>query len=309
MTTKRDRAIVVSALKHAAPYIRLFKGKVFVIKVGGEVFADPALTTALVEQVGILHQVGIRTVLIQGGGPQSTELAAALGLDTEFVEGRRVTNSDSLNVATMILNGQINTKILACCRDLQIPAVGISGVDAGLIRAHKRPPVEREGEEAIDYGFVGDIDSVEADILRKQLDNGLMPVVSPLSCDESGVLLNINADTVAAAIAAELNAEKLILVTGATGILEDIDDPSSLISYIDRTHLQQLKDDGVLADGMLPKAAAINAAIKNGVQRVHVISYKLPDSILLEVFTNEGTGTLVVDDIAALSPEEQGDES
>ncbi|MDH3620150.1 MAG: acetylglutamate kinase [Gammaproteobacteria bacterium] len=309
MTTKRDRAIVVSALKHAAPYIRLFKGKVFVIKVGGEVFADPALTSALVEQVGILHQVGIRTVLIHGGGPQSTELAAALGLDTEFIEGRRVTNSDSLNVATMILNGQVNTKILACCRDLQIPAVGISGVDAGLIRAHKRPPVEREGKDAIDYGFVGDIDSVEADILRKQLDNGLMPVVSPLSCDESGVILNINADTVAAAIAAELNAEKLILVTGATGILEDINDPSSLISYIDRTHLKQLKDDGVLADGMLPKAAAINAAIKNGVQRVHVISYKLPDSILLEVFTNEGTGTLVVDDIAALSPEEQGDES
>ena len=309
MTTKRDRAIVVSALKHAAPYIRLFKGKVFVIKVGGEVFADPALTKALVEQVGILHQVGIRTVLIHGGGPQSTELAAALGLDTQFIEGRRVTNSDSLNVATMILNGQVNTKILACCRDLQIPAVGISGVDAGLIRAHKRPPVQREGEDAIDYGFVGDIDSVEADILRKQLDNGLMPVVSPLSCDESGVLLNINADTVAAAIAAELSAEKLILVTGATGILEDVDDPSSLISYIDRTRLQQLKDDGVLADGMLPKAAAINAAIKNGVQRVHVISYKLPDSILLEVFTNEGTGTLVVDDIAALSPEEQGDES
>ena len=309
MTTKRDRAIVVSALKHAAPYIRLFKGKVFVIKAGGEVFADPALATALVEQVGILHQVGIRTVLIHGGGPQATKLAAELGLDTQFVEGRRVTDSGSLNVATMILNGQINTRILACCRDLQIPAVGISGVDAGLIRAHKRPPVEREGEEAIDYGFVGDIDSVDADILRKQLDNGLMPVVSPLSCDESGTLLNINADTVAAAIAAELDADKLILVTGATGILEDINDPSSLISYIDRKHLKQLKDDGVLADGMLPKAAAIDAALDNGVQRVHVISHKLPDSILLEVFTNEGTGTLVVDDIAALTPEEQGDES
>ena len=309
MTTKRDRAIVVSALKHAAPYIRLFKGKVFVIKVGGEVFADPILTRALVEQVGILHQVGIRTVLIHGGGPQSTALAAALGLDTEFVEGRRVTDGDSLNVATMILNGQVNTKILACCRDLQIPAVGISGVDAGLIRAHKRPPVEREGKDTIDYGFVGDIDSVDADILRKQLDNGLMPVVSPLSCDESGVLLNINADTVAAAIAAELDAEKLILVTGATGILEDISDPTSLISYIDRKRMKQLKDDGVLADGMLPKAAAIDSAIKNGVQRVHVISYKLADSILLEVFTNEGTGTLVVDDIAALTPEEQGDDS
>ncbi len=309
MTSKRDRAIVVSALKHAAPYIRLFKGKVFVIKAGGEVFADPAQASALVEQVGILHQVGIRTVLIHGGGPQSTQLASDLGFDTQFVEGRRVTDSDSLNVAMMILNGQINTRILATCRDLQIPAVGISGVDAGLIRAHKRPPVEREGEETVDYGFVGDIDSVDADILRKQLDNGLMPVVSPLSCDESGTLLNINADTVAAAIAAELDAEKLILVTGATGILEDINDPGSLISYIDRKHLKELKEKGVLADGMLPKAAAIDAAIANGVQRVHVISHKLPDSILLEVFTNEGTGTLVVDDIGALSPEEQGEES
>ena len=308
MTSKRDRAIVVSALKHAAPYIRLFKGKVFVIKVGGEVFADRALTNALVEQVGILHQVGIRTVLIHGGGPQSTELAKALGIDTKFIEGRRVTDSDSLSVATMILNGQVNTRILATCRDLQIPAVGISGVDAGLIRAHKRPPVEGKDGSSVDYGFVGDIDSVEADILRKQLDNGLMPVVSPLSCDESGNILNINADTVAAAIAAELDAEKLILVTGASGILEDINDPGSLISYIDRKHLKELKEKGILADGMLPKAAAIDAAIENGVQRVHVISYKLPDSILLEVFTNEGTGTLVVDDINALTPEEQGEE-
>ncbi len=305
MTSQRDRAIVVSALKHAAPYIRLFKGKVFVIKAGGEIFADPALTTALVEQVGILHQVGIRTVLIHGGGPQSTQLAAALGLDSTFVEGRRVTDSESLNVATMILNGQINTRILAACRDLQIPAVGISGVDAGLIRAHKRPPVEGKDGKTVDYGFVGDIDAVDADILRKQLDNGLMPIVSPLSCDESGTLLNINADTVAAAIAAELSADKLILVTGATGILEDVDDPASLISYIDRRHLKELRDKGVLADGMLPKAAAIDSAIRNGVQRVHVISYKLADSILLEVFTNEGTGTLVVDDINVLTPEEQ----
>jgi len=309
MTSKTERAIVVSALKHAAPYIRLFKGKVFVIKVGGEVFADPVLTSALVEQVGILHQVGIRTVLIHGGGPQSTKLATALGFDTKFVEGRRVTDSDSLSVATMILNGQINTRILATCRDLQIPAVGISGIDAGLIRAHKRPPVLGKDGESVDYGFVGDIDSVEADILKKQLDNGLMPVVSPLSCDEKGVILNINADTVAAAIAAELDAEKLILVTGATGILEDINDPGSLISYIDRKRLKELKEKGIIADGMLPKAAAIDAAIKNGVQRVHVISYKLPDSILLEVFTNEGTGTLVVDDINALTPEEQGEET
>lgn len=305
MTSKQDRAIVVSALKHAAPYIRLFKGKVFVIKVGGEVFVETDRTNALMEQVGILHQIGIRVVLVHGGGPQSTELASALGLNTTFVDGRRVTDGESLNVATMVLNGQINTRILATCRDLQIPAVGISGVDAGLIRAHKRPPVERKDDTTVDYGYVGDIDSVDADILCKQLDNGLMPVVSPLSCDESGVILNINADTVAAAIAAELNAEKLILATGAAGILEDVDDPSSLISYIDRAALQKLRESGSLADGMLPKADAIDAAIANGVQRVHIISSRVPDSILLEVFTNEGTGTLVVDDIGALTPAEQ----
>jgi len=305
MSSKKDRAIIVSALKHAAPYIRLFKGKVFVIKAGGEIFADVDKGRALVEQVGILHQVGIRVVLVHGGGPQSTELASALGLNTTFIDGRRVTDGESLDVATMVLNGQINTRILATCRDLQIPAVGISGVDAGLIRAHRRPPVERDDKSTVDYGFVGDIDSVDADILRKQLDNGLMPVVSPISCDESGTILNINADTVAAAIAAELDAEKLILATGAAGILEDANDPGSLISYIDRKALQKLRDSGSLTDGMLPKAAAIDAAIANGVQRVHIISSKLPDSILLEVFTNEGTGTLVVDDIGALTPAEQ----
>jgi acetylglutamate kinase len=306
--TSKDRAIVVSALKHAAPYIRLFKGKVFVLKAGGEIFVDPVQTRALMEQVGLLHHFGIRVVLIHGGGPQSTKLATALGLDTTFIDGRRVTDGPSLDVATMVLNGQINTRVLAACRDLQIPAVGISGVDAGLIRAHRRPPVERAGDTSVDYGFVGDIDSVEADILVKQLDNGLMPVVSPLSCDESGNILNINADTVAAAIAAELGAEKMILLTGAPGILEDINDPQSLISYIDRAELDRLKSEGKLADGMLPKAAAIDAALANGVSRVHVISYKVPDSLLLEVFTNEGTGTLVVNDIAALTPAEQGDE-
>jgi len=305
MSSNRDRAVVVSALKHAAPYIRMFKRKVFVLKAGGEIFADSALAHALMEQIGLLYQVGIRVVLVHGGGPQSTQLASALGMETQFVDGRRVTDADALAVSTMVLNGQINTDILAICRELDIPAVGISGVDAGLIRAHRRPPVQLDGGDAVDYGYVGDIESVDASVLQKQLDNGLMPVVSPLSCDPSGTLLNINADTVAAAIAAELNAEKLILATGAAGILEDRDDPQSLVSYLDRNGLQKLRAEGKLADGMLPKAAAIDTAIANGVNRVHVISYKMPDSLLLEVFTNEGTGTLVVSDIAALTTAEQ----
>lgn len=308
MIARTEQTIAVRALKNATPYIRMFKGKVFVIKAGGGVFEDLESTRELMEQVAILHQVGIKVVLVHGGGPQLTELSDALGLPTRMVQGRRITDEKSIEVSAMVLNGLINTRILAICRDLAIDAVGISGVDAGLITAHKRPPVKVEGNgpEPVDFGFVGDIDSVDADVLRKQLDNGLMPVVSPLSADSNGVLLNINADTVAAAIGAALSAEKLILCTGSPGILERLDDPSSVISYTDLKGLKQLRENGNLSDGMLPKATAIEAAIRGGVRRVHVISYDVPDSVLAEVFTNEGTGTLIVADINALSAAEQG---
>lgn len=307
MQNTDNRDIVVAALKHAAPYIRMFKRKIFVLKAGGEVFANPDSTRGLIRQIAILHQVGIGVVLVHGGGQQSTELAEELGIESEFIEGRRVTDRRALEVSSMVLNGKINTDILAACREIDLPAVGISGVDAGLIRAHRRPPVETEGPESglVDYGFVGDIDSVNTDVLRAQIDSGLMPVISPLSADASGTLLNINADTVAAALAAAVNAEKLILITGAPGILEDSRDPRSLVSYIDLSGLQRLRDAGSLAAGMLPKATAIEAAIKGGVPRVHIISFKLPDTLLLEVFTNEGTGTLVVGNINTLSAEEQ----
>jgi acetylglutamate kinase len=206
----------------------------------------------------------------------------------------------------MALNGLINTRILAICRALDIEAIGLSGVDAGLIRAHRRPPVPIAGSgDTVDYGFVGDIDSVNFGVLVKLLENGLMPVVSPLSADINGTLLNINADTVAAAIGAALSAEKLLLCTGAPGILERVEDPSSVISYTDIQGLKRLRDQGSLKDGMLPKATAIENAIRGGVRRVHVISYRAADSLLAEIFTNEGTGTLVVADLKALSPAEQ----
>ena len=305
--SRPDPSIAVRALKSAAPYIRMYKNKVFVIKAGGAVFADEASTRGLIEQVAILHQVGIRTVLVHGGGPQLDQLQATLGIDTRMVDGRRVTDQKSIDVTAMALNGSINTRILAICRALDIEAIGVSGVDAGLIRAHKRPPVPLSpgSSEMVDYGFVGDIDSVNSAVIEKLLDNGLMPVVSPLSADSSGTLLNINADTVAAAIGGALSAEKLVLCTGANGILENVDDPSSVISYTDIAGLKRLRAQGCLKDGMLPKASAIENAIRGGVRRVHIISYKAPDSLLAEIFTNEGTGTLVVADLNALSPAEQ----
>jgi acetylglutamate kinase len=282
----------------------MYKGKVFVIKASGGVFGDPASTRALMEQVAILHQVGIRVVIVHGGGPQLTEVQESLGLEAKMVAGRRVTDAKSIEVTSMVLNGLVNTQILGICREVGINAVGVSGVDAGLIRAHKRPPVQVEGE-TVDYGFVGDIDLVDVKVLEQLLSDNTMPVVSPVSADDHGTLLNINADTVAAAIGAALKAEKLMLVTGAPGILESLEDPRSLVSYTDLAGLKKLKDQGSLKDGMLPKAKAIEDAIKGGVRRVHCISYKTPDSILAEVFTNEGTGTLIVEDITALSAAEK----
>jgi len=307
MTTRQntnERAIVITALRHALPYLRIFKNKVFVLKAGGDAFVTPESTRALMEQIGILHQVGIRVVLVHGGGPQSTALAKRLGLATQMVEGRRVTDAETLEVSTMVLNGEINTRIVAVCRALGIPAIGLSGVDGGLIKATKRPPVQVAGR-TVDYGYVGDILGIDTSILLKQLDNDLVPIVSPLSADDHGTLLNINADTVAAMIACELKAEKFVMATGTPGILDKLEDPRSLISYIDRAGLRRLREEGKISGGMLPKAAAIERALSGGVPRVHVISYAQADSLLLEVFTNEGTGTLVVNDTKALRPEEQ----
>jgi acetylglutamate kinase len=299
-----QRAAELAGLKHAAPYIRLFKGKVFVVKAGGEALETDGAIRGLLEQIEILSHVGIRVVLVHGGGTESSDLLRALGGEPRFVEGRRVTDDKALEVASMVLNGTVNTRILAAARGLGLPAVGLSGVDAGLIQARRRPPV-KVGDGLVDYGFVGDVVSVAPGVLASLLDAGVVPVVSPLSAADDGTLLNINADTVAAALAVGLRAEKLILLTGAPGVLERGDDPGSLVSYTDLEGLRRLRDQGGLTRGMLPKASAIESALRGGVRRVHILSWQTPDGLLAEVFTNEGVGTLVVEDIDALSPAEQ----
>ncbi len=303
-----QRFAELAGLRHAAPYIRLFKGKTFVVKVGGGALESEAATFDLLGQVEVLHHVGIRTVLVHGGGSESTALARALGAEPRFIEGRRVTDEQALAVATMVLNGSVNTRILAACRRLGLPAVGVSGIDAGLVQARRRPPVEvRQGEktEKVDYGFVGDVVSVSPGVLDTLLGAGMVPVVSPLSAADDGTLLNINADTVASALAVGLRAEKLILMTGATGVLERADDPGSLVSYTDLAGLRRLREQGGFVKGMLPKASAIESAVLGGVRRVHIVGADMPDSLLAEVFTNQGVGTMVVEDVGTLSPAEQ----
>lgn len=299
-----QRTAELAGLRHAAPYIRLFKGKTFVVKVGGAALEAEAAALELLGQVEVLHQVGIRVVLVHGGGSESTALARSLGTEPRFVEGRRVTDAQALAVAAMVLNGTVNTRILAACRRLGLPAAGVSGVDAGLVQARRRPPVQ-VGGQSVDYGFVGDVVSIKPGVLITLLDAGYVPVVSPLSAADDGTLLNINADTVASALAVGLQAEKLILLTGAPGVLERPGDPGSLVSYTDLAGLRRLREQGCLIEGMLPKASAIESAVRGGVARVHILAADPPDNLLAEVFTNEGVGTMVVENIGALTPAEQ----
>ena len=197
-------------MRAAAPYLRLYRDRVFVVKLGGEVLSRARRIEALVEQAGVLQALGVRVVIVHGGGPQSSELTKRLNHEPRMVAGRRVTSAEDLKVASYVLSGEVNTQLLAACRACGIPAVGLSGVDAGLIVAHRRPPVKMEGagDEPVDFGFVGDIDRVEPQVLQLALNEGLIPVVSPLSADREGGLLNINADTVAAALAVAIKAEK-----------------------------------------------------------------------------------------------------
>ena len=276
-------------LKQAIPYIRMYKGKTFVVKVGGRVVARKETLDAFVEDVCLLQQVGIRVVLVHGGGSQATELSKRLGLEPKMVDGRRVTDAQTLEVAKMVYAGTLNVDILATFRAHETNAVGLSGVDAGLVLAKKRPA------GAVDYGFVGDIESVDPKILTTLLDAGMTPVVACLGADAEGGVLNINADSVAEAVARTLKAEKLVIVTDTEGLLHDVGDATSLVSYADIEEVEAMKASGKLTGGMLPKVAACIRALKGGVRRTHVINGLKPGALLRETFTNAGCGTMIVE--------------
>jgi len=279
-------------LVRAAPHIALHRGQTFVIKLGGEPLAQRLHRRALARQVAAIHALGSRVVLVHGGGPQTDSVQRALGEEPRMVGGKRVTTPLALRALCMATAGELHGELLAELAAHGVPAAGLAGASAGLLVAKKRAPVETE-QGWVDFGAVGDLTGVDVVPLRALLEAGRLPVVSPPVSDGLGGLLNVNADFMAAALAVALGAAKLVLVTGAPGILTDPGDPNSLVSALSLAELGQLEAAGRVKGGMLAKATAIRRAVEGGVRRVHVVSGLAEAALLIELYTNHGAGTLV----------------
>jgi acetylglutamate kinase len=274
-------------LVEALPYIRRFAGKTVVVKYGGNALAGTSDHDALAlfaEDIVLMRLVGLRPVVVHGGGPQISDLMRRLGKTTEFVDGLRVTDAETVDIARMVLTGQVNPQIVAAINVHGNLAVGISGVDAGLIRATARNP---------ELGFVGDVTAINPGVVLGLLDEEFIPVVATIGSDERGQAYNINADTVAGAIAESLQAEKLIYLTDIEGLRRDVDDAASLIRQTDALELAGLVADGTIAGGMIPKVASCIQAVTNGVGNAHILDGRIAHVLLLEVFTDAGIGTMV----------------
>jgi acetylglutamate kinase len=282
-----------ASLRSAAQYVRRFRNRPFVVKLGGEILDDPALRRSVCEQLALLWSFSIPLVIVHGGGTQLDQLCASMGLATEKVAGRRVTSPEVLDAAKMAFKGKTQMDFIADLEAAGLPAVGISGQDAGLIKSARRPPVRVDGA-TVDYGMVGDITSVDPTLLQHLLKGGFVPVVAPFSATPAGEVLNTNADTVAAEVAAALAVEKLFFVLKVPGLLSDPADSSSLVPLADLETLDALTAAGAIKDGMRPKLTAARRALGAGVASVHLVSGVRPDAILAEVFTNEGSGTMLV---------------
>ena len=281
------------SLRSAAQYVRKFRHHPFVVKLGGEILDDPGLRRSVCEQLALLWSFSIPLVIVHGGGAGLDALCKAMDLPTTKVAGRRVTSPEVLDAAKMAFKGKIQMDFIADLEAAGLPAVGISGQDAGTLRSVKRPPVVVDGV-TVDYGMVADVQSVDPALLRNLLSGGFVPVVAPFSSTAEGQVLNTNADTVAAEIAAALGVEKLFFVLKVPGLLADFADPSSLVPLADLAMLDELQASGAVKDGMRPKLAAARKALAAGVASVHLVSGVRADAILAEVFTNEGSGTMLV---------------
>jgi acetylglutamate kinase len=280
----KDAGEKAHILAEALPYIREFAGKTIVIKYGGHAMENDELAELFATDVVMMRLVGMNPVVVHGGGPQITDLMRRLGKEPEFVDGRRVTDAETVDIVRMALFGKVNREIVATVNRLGSYAVGMSGEDAGLIRVDQRDPR---------LGFVGDVRSIDPTMVLRLLREELIPVIATIGVDDDGQAYNINADTVAGAIAEALDAEKLVYLTDVAGVYAQWPDESSLISRVDVDGLEKLIADGKASEGMIPKLESCVAALRNGVRSAHILDGRLPHALLLEFFTREGVGTMV----------------
>jgi acetylglutamate kinase len=294
-----DNQLRLDLLREALPYIQRFQGHTFVVKLSGKVTEEHENLTSLAEELALLHQVGIRICVVHGGGKQLSDLATKLGVEQTIIEGRRVTDDATLEMAKMIFAGKINTDILAALRHRGIEAVGLSGVDGNIVHAERRPPKEIVNRETgvrdkVDFGHVGDVVQINSRLLTVLLDHGYLPVISSLGADDEGMVFNINADTIAAEIAVQLQAEKLILLSDVDGIYLKSGDPETKLSRLSAADIDGLIGCGAASGGMIPKLQNIATLLQRGVHSAHIISGAKRNALLSEVFTDKGTGTMIV---------------
>lgn len=284
-------------LVEALPYIQKFAGKTIVIKYGGHAMVDTVLKESVMLDILLLKSVGLRPVVIHGGGPEINAMLKKVGKESRFIRGLRVTDEETMEIAAMVLVGKLNTEIVSLLNRFGGKAVGLSGKDARLLQAVKKPLQVENGlgeMEEIDLGYVGDIEKVTPDLVNTLLDQGYIPVISPVAGGENGDTYNVNADTAAGKIAEALQADKFLLLTDVRGILRDVQNPDSLISTIKEGAVQGLIEEGILSGGMLPKVECALSALQGGVGSVHIIDGRVSHAVLLELFTDGGIGTMFV---------------
>ena len=282
-----DRARI---LVNALPYIQEYVGKTIVVKYGGNAMINEGLKSAVIEDVILMACVGIHVVMIHGGGPEIEAMLRKIGKESRFIDGLRYTDEETMEIVQMVLCGKVNKDICLMIQKAGGRAIGLCGIDGAMLRAGRL----RAGGE--DLGFVGEVHSVDIRLINSVLDEGVIPVVSSVAYgtgEYEGRALNVNADTAAAKISGELKAEKLILITDVSGILRDVNNPASLIKEVRRDDLETLKKEGIVSKGMIPKTDCCTLALDGGVRRAHIIDGRIPHALLIELFTNEGIGTMI----------------
>lgn len=278
-----SNAVRAEILTQAVPYIKEYTGKYVVAKYGGNAMTDPQLKKSVMQDILLLQLVGVKVILVHGGGPEISAMLKKLSIESHFENGLRVTNDDTMEVVQMVLAGKVNKSLAADLSALGGRAVGLCGIDGGLIKVHQK-------NEKL--GHVGEIDEINTKILDDLLDGGFIPVISSIGIDDDGNPYNINADTAAAKIAAALHAESMVVMSNINGVLRDKDDENSLISQISLADAEELKKSGIIAGGMIPKVDCCTNAVKEGVKKVFIINGEIPHAILIELLTDEGLGTM-----------------